>query len=98
LSLLLILPDGLSDAELVQSKLPIPNILSWGAVLLATSLAYQDSNRRLRSLIPVQENVQQFLPLSIALVLCLHKLFYALLELYKKYKGEQLGPVIKQKT
>jgi hypothetical protein len=28
LSLLLILPDGLSDAELVQSKLPIPNILS----------------------------------------------------------------------
>jgi hypothetical protein len=45
LSLLLILPDGLSDAELVQSKLPIPNILSWGAVLLATSLAYQDSNR-----------------------------------------------------
>jgi hypothetical protein len=46
----------------------------------------------------VRENVQQLLPLSIALVLCLHKLFYALLELYKKYKGEQLGPVIKQIT
>ncbi|KAJ7319307.1 P-loop containing nucleoside triphosphate hydrolase protein, partial [Mycena albidolilacea] len=98
LSLLSILPDGLSDAELVQSKLPIPNILSCKSVLLATSLAYQDSNRRLRSLMPVREHVQQFLPPSTALVQCLSKLFYALLELYKKYSGGQLGPVMNQIT
>ncbi|KAJ7859177.1 hypothetical protein B0H14DRAFT_3135276 [Mycena olivaceomarginata] len=48
LSLLSILPDGLSDGELVQYKLPIRNILSCKTALLATSLAYQDSNRRLR--------------------------------------------------
>jgi hypothetical protein len=36
LSLLSILPDGLSDAELVQSKLPMPNILSCKSVLLTT--------------------------------------------------------------
>ncbi|KAJ6482800.1 hypothetical protein C8R45DRAFT_1075837 [Mycena sanguinolenta] len=47
LSLLSILPNGLSDAELVQSKLPIANILSCKATLLATSLAYQNSNKRL---------------------------------------------------
>jgi hypothetical protein len=98
LGLLSILPDGLSDAELVQSKLPIPNILSCKAVLLATSLAYQDSNRRLRSLMPVREHVQQFLPPPIALVQCLCRLFYALLELYKKYQGEQLGPMVTQIT
>ncbi|KAJ7689368.1 hypothetical protein B0H14DRAFT_3176031 [Mycena olivaceomarginata] len=98
LSLLSILPDGLSDAELVQSKLPIPNILSCKSVLLATSLAYQDSNWRLRSLMPVREHVQQFLPPSTALVQCLRKLFYALLELYMKYSGEQLWPVMKQIT
>ncbi|KAJ7799385.1 P-loop containing nucleoside triphosphate hydrolase protein, partial [Mycena olivaceomarginata] len=62
LSLLSILPDGLSDAELVQSNLPIINILSCKTALLATSLAYQDSNRRLRLLVPVREHVQQFLP------------------------------------
>jgi hypothetical protein len=45
---------------------------------------------------PVQEHVQQFLPPSTALVKCLHKLLYALLELYKKYNGEQLGPVMNQ--
>ncbi|KAJ7309479.1 P-loop containing nucleoside triphosphate hydrolase protein, partial [Mycena albidolilacea] len=98
LSLLSILPDGLSDAELVQSKLPIPNILSCKSVLLATSLAYQDSNRRLRSLMPVREHVQRFLPPSTALVQCLRKLFLALLELYMKYKGEQLRPVMNQIT
>ncbi|KAJ7715006.1 hypothetical protein B0H14DRAFT_3171353 [Mycena olivaceomarginata] len=98
LSLLSILPDGLSDAELVQSKLPVRNILSCKTALLATSLAYQDSKRRLRSLMPVREHVQQFLPPSPGLIQCLRKLFYALLELYYKYNGEQLGPVINQIT
>jgi hypothetical protein len=98
LSLLSILPDGLSDAELVQSKLPVRNILSCKTALLATSLAYQDSKRRLRSLMPVREHVQQFLPPSLGLIQCLRKLFYALLELYYKYNGEQLEPVINQIT
>ncbi|KAJ7846198.1 hypothetical protein B0H14DRAFT_3681498 [Mycena olivaceomarginata] len=98
LSLLSILPDGLSDGELVQYKLPIPNILSCKSALLATSLAYQDSNRRLRSLMPMREHVQKFLPPSLALVQCLRKQFYALLELFQKYHGEQLGPVINQIT
>jgi hypothetical protein len=98
LSLLSILPDGLSDAELVQYKLPICNILSSKSALLATSLAYQDGNKRLRSLMPIREHVQKFLPPSLALVQCLCKRFYALLELYQKYNGEQLGPVMNQIT
>ncbi|KAJ7088929.1 P-loop containing nucleoside triphosphate hydrolase protein [Mycena epipterygia] len=52
LSLLSILPDGLSDTELVQIKLPIQNILRCKTALLATSLAYQDDRKRLRSLVP----------------------------------------------
>ncbi|KAJ7711023.1 hypothetical protein B0H14DRAFT_3172270, partial [Mycena olivaceomarginata] len=98
LSLLSILPDGLSDGELIQYKLPIHNILSCKSALLATSLAYQDGNRRLRSLMPMREHVQKFLPPSPALVQCLSKRFYALLELYQKFDGEQLGPVINQIT
>ncbi|KAJ7310709.1 hypothetical protein DFH08DRAFT_823081 [Mycena albidolilacea] len=81
LSLLSILPNGLSDAELVQSKLPISHVLRCKAALQATSLAYQDSNKRLMLMMPS---------------LCKH--FYALLELYQKYNGEQLQPVIKQIT
>ncbi|KAJ6480893.1 P-loop containing nucleoside triphosphate hydrolase protein, partial [Mycena sanguinolenta] len=88
LSLLSILPDGLSDAELVQSELPISNILSCKAILLATSSAYQSSNKRLLVLMPVREHIQQVLPLSPSLVHCLQKHFYALLKLYMKCKGE----------
>ncbi|KAJ7730924.1 hypothetical protein B0H14DRAFT_3616658, partial [Mycena olivaceomarginata] len=63
LSLLSILPDGLSDVVLAQRKLPIPNILACKATLLATSLAYQDSKKRLR-LVPIREYIQQFPPPS----------------------------------
>ncbi|KAJ7742811.1 P-loop containing nucleoside triphosphate hydrolase protein, partial [Mycena metata] len=64
LSLLSILPDGLSDIELTQSNLPISDILSCKSVLLATSLAYKDTKSRLRSLVPVREHIQQFWPPS----------------------------------
>jgi hypothetical protein len=74
LSVLSILPDGLSDDELVQSNLPIPDTFSCKATLLSTSLAYQDRSRRLRLLRPVREHVQQFLPPSLTLIQCLCKL------------------------
>ncbi|KAJ7807761.1 P-loop containing nucleoside triphosphate hydrolase protein, partial [Mycena olivaceomarginata] len=84
LGLLSILPNGISDAEL--------------ASLLATSLAYQDSNKRLRSLMPVREHIQQFLPPSQSLIHTFCKYLYELLELYQKYNGEKLQPVVNQVT
>jgi hypothetical protein len=96
LALLSILPDGLSDVELVQSNFPIPNILGCKATLLATSLAYQDELKRLRSLVPVREYVQQFLPPASLLTESLGKHFHSLLDLWKKYNGEQRKPVINQ--
>ncbi|KAJ6480970.1 hypothetical protein C8R45DRAFT_932874 [Mycena sanguinolenta] len=98
LSLLSILPNGLSDADLVQSKLPIPNILTCKVALLATSLAYQNSNKRLMALVPVREHIQQFLPPSPILVHSLRKHFYTLLELYNKHNDENLYPVVSQIT
>ncbi|KAJ7323160.1 hypothetical protein DFH08DRAFT_817739 [Mycena albidolilacea] len=42
LSLMSLLPDGISDTDLVQSKPPIPEILKCKATLVCTSLAYVD--------------------------------------------------------
>ncbi|KAJ7796490.1 hypothetical protein B0H14DRAFT_3550792 [Mycena olivaceomarginata] len=98
LSLLSILPDGLTAAQLAHGNLPISNILSCKAALLATSLAYQDSNKCLRSLVPIREHIQQFLPPSKALIQSVCRHFYALLELYQTYNGEQLQPVMNQIT
>ncbi|KAJ7301887.1 P-loop containing nucleoside triphosphate hydrolase protein, partial [Mycena albidolilacea] len=98
LSLLSILPDGLSDFELVQGNLSISNILACKAILLATSLAYQDSKKRLRSLVPIREHIQQFSPPSTFLTQLLCKHFYSLLELYQRYDGEQLRHIVSQIT
>ncbi|KAJ7711092.1 P-loop containing nucleoside triphosphate hydrolase protein, partial [Mycena metata] len=64
LSLLSILPEGLSDDQLTRDDLPITDILSCKSVLLATSLAYKDTKHRLRSLVPIREHIQQFSPPS----------------------------------
>ncbi|KAJ6592260.1 P-loop containing nucleoside triphosphate hydrolase protein, partial [Mycena vulgaris] len=59
LSLLSLLPDGLSDIELVQSKLPIKDILHCKAVLLSTSLAYSDDQARVKVLVPIREYMKK---------------------------------------
>ncbi|KAJ7493525.1 P-loop containing nucleoside triphosphate hydrolase protein, partial [Mycena latifolia] len=87
LSLLSILPDGLSDVELLQSKLSIKDILGCKATLLGTSLAYIDENRRLRYLVPIREHVLQFHPPSAHLISPLRKHFHSLLELLDKFRG-----------
>ncbi|KAJ7711197.1 P-loop containing nucleoside triphosphate hydrolase protein, partial [Mycena metata] len=87
LHLLSILPDGLSDAELTQSNLPIGNIQACRSVLIATSLAYKDTKSRLRSLVPIREHIQQFSPPSETLVQAIRKSFHYLLARYQKHSG-----------
>lgn len=55
LSLLSILPDGLSDAELLGASLPIQDPQTCRAVLLTgkTSLAYNDDKKQLKLLVPL---------------------------------------------
>ncbi|KAJ7493526.1 hypothetical protein FB451DRAFT_1490663 [Mycena latifolia] len=88
LSLLSILPDGLSDVELIQSNLPIQEILGCKATLLGTSLAYTDDSKRLRSLVPIREHVLQFYPPLAHLIQPLQKHFHMLLDLYQRYRGQ----------
>ncbi|KAJ7467632.1 hypothetical protein FB451DRAFT_395234 [Mycena latifolia] len=89
LSLLSILPDGLSNVELLQSNLPIPDIRTCKAVLLQTSLAYID-NMRLKVLVPIREHVQHVHPPSPNLVQPLQKHFHSLLDLYRTHFGLQI--------
>ncbi|KAF8149631.1 P-loop containing nucleoside triphosphate hydrolase protein, partial [Mycena galopus ATCC 62051] len=95
LSLLSILPNGLSEGELLGANLGIDNILSCKAVLQATSLAYQDSNKRLLLLMPIREYIQRFLPPSQSHIQLLQSHFFALLNFYHKHRGRaQLQPVV----
>ncbi|KAJ6494141.1 hypothetical protein DFH09DRAFT_946856 [Mycena vulgaris] len=59
LNLLSMLPYGISDVELIQSKLPIKDILRCKAALLSTSLAYSDDQRRVKTLVPIREYMKK---------------------------------------
>jgi hypothetical protein len=87
LSLLSILPDGLSDVELLQSQFPLEKILACKSALLRTALAYTDHRKRLKVLVPVREYVQKNHPPNNTLIYPLFKHYQELLELYKKYQG-----------
>ncbi|KAJ7817942.1 P-loop containing nucleoside triphosphate hydrolase protein, partial [Mycena leptocephala] len=82
LSLLSILPDGISDIELSQSQIPIDNILTCRAALLQTSLAYRDDNKRLKVLVPIREYMAKTHPPMPHLIQPILKHFHKLLEVY----------------
>ncbi|KAJ6473083.1 P-loop containing nucleoside triphosphate hydrolase protein, partial [Mycena sanguinolenta] len=78
LQLLSILPDGLSDVELIQSNLAIPQIRTCKSVLIGTSLAYVDNKKRLKLLVPIREYLQHFHPVAPAIILPLQRHFQSL--------------------
>ncbi|KAJ7734433.1 hypothetical protein B0H16DRAFT_1467562 [Mycena metata] len=82
LSLLSILPDGLSDVELKGSKFPIPDVLGCKAALLRTALAYSDNHKRLKVLVPIREYMQNLLAPTDQMITPLFKHFHKLLEIY----------------
>ncbi|KAJ7453148.1 hypothetical protein FB451DRAFT_1520290 [Mycena latifolia] len=87
LSVLSLLPDGLSDIDLLHSKLPMDNILHCKATLLQTSLAYLDDQRRLKALVPIREYMQKFQPPATKLVQPLVTYFHEFLQVVRKYFG-----------
>ncbi|KAJ7907814.1 hypothetical protein B0H13DRAFT_2499911 [Mycena leptocephala] len=89
LSLLSMLPDGLSDVELLQSKLPVNDILGCKTALLRTTLAYHDEHKRLKALVPIREYMQKNSPPPEHIIKPLFNHFQDLLELYHVYQGTQ---------
>ncbi|KAJ7841100.1 hypothetical protein B0H14DRAFT_2587111 [Mycena olivaceomarginata] len=95
LSLLAILPDGLSDIDLIQSSLPAEDILSCKAVLLGTALAYTDDTKtRLKVLVPIREYMQHHYPASLPFIKGIGRRFEDLLTVWSKYHGQQSGVTV----
>ncbi|KAJ7869895.1 P-loop containing nucleoside triphosphate hydrolase protein [Mycena olivaceomarginata] len=89
LSLLSMLPDGLADSDLIQSKLPIDNILKCKTALMSTALAYSDEHKRLKVLMPIREYLQQHQPPGDHLVQKVFKYFEKMLKFYREYSGSE---------
>ncbi|KAJ7331343.1 hypothetical protein DFH08DRAFT_940036 [Mycena albidolilacea] len=80
LNLLSTLPDGLSDVELLRSKLLPGDLFGCKAALLRTSLAYNDDRKRIKVLVPIREYMQKFHPPSAHITSPLLKYFEQLLQ------------------
>ncbi|KAJ7762612.1 hypothetical protein B0H16DRAFT_517990 [Mycena metata] len=91
LALLSILPDGLSDVELMQSKFPVKDILGCKVALLRTALAYTDDQKHLRVLVPVREYMGRLFPPTKQMITPLLTHFHELLELYRTAFGKESG-------
>ncbi|KAJ7028888.1 P-loop containing nucleoside triphosphate hydrolase protein, partial [Mycena alexandri] len=93
LALLSMLPDGLSDVELRQTKFPITDILGCKATLLRTALAYTDGHKRLKVLVPIREYMGKLFPPTEEMIQPLLKYFQELLESYTAAFGTTSGTV-----
>ncbi|KAF7333355.1 NB-ARC domain-containing protein [Mycena venus] len=90
LSLMSLLSDGISDLDLVQSKLPIPDILKCKTMLVRTSLAYVDHAGRFKVLAPIREYIQTARPPSPLLVQPVRKHLNELLELWRNFMNRSM--------
>ncbi|KAJ7734825.1 hypothetical protein B0H16DRAFT_1327403 [Mycena metata] len=91
LSLLSILPDGLSDVELKQSKFPIKDVLGCKSTLLRTALAYTDDRKHLKVLVPIREYMTKLFPPTDQMIRPLFKHFHELLKFYMADGGKASG-------
>ncbi|KAJ7202432.1 hypothetical protein C8J57DRAFT_1486002 [Mycena rebaudengoi] len=96
LSILSMLPDGLSDANLVQAKLPIPDILSCKATLIQTALAFVGQDQHLKVLVPIREHILSIHPPQNILKLKLREHFHQILDLWHQFKNLNLTDILPQ--
>ncbi|KAJ7277472.1 hypothetical protein C8J57DRAFT_1466013 [Mycena rebaudengoi] len=96
LGILSMLPDGLTDADLVEAKLPISNIMSSRTTLLQTALAFVDKDKRLKVLVPIREYILRIHPPSHALKLQLRLHLHAILDLWNSFHVLNLAQIVSQ--
>jgi hypothetical protein len=83
LSLMSLLSDGISDLDLAQSNIPIPDIPKCKTTLIRTSLAYVDHAGRFKVLAAIRDYIRNARPPSLQLVRPLRRYLIDLLKLYE---------------
>ncbi|KAF7354132.1 NB-ARC domain-containing protein [Mycena venus] len=98
LSLLSILPDGITHDDLRISRVPIPNLMSHSSTLLQTSLAYMDAGRRLRTLSPIREFIRKEYPPTASISKPLREYYRHLLQVVTPSTFLSLGNIVSRIT
>ncbi|KAF8186092.1 hypothetical protein K438DRAFT_1038668 [Mycena galopus ATCC 62051] len=94
LSLLSLLPDGITMHDVNASKVPISQISHSASSLIRTSLAYMDTGGRLKSLVPIREYIRRVHPPSLALSRPLRTYLEHLLLLWTRHRQLASGNLV----
>jgi hypothetical protein len=92
LRILAMLPDGLSNTDMVQAQLPIPDILTCKATLIQTALAFV--GQHLKVLVPIREYILRIHPPTNALKLKLREHFHHILDLWNRFKNLNVADIL----
>ncbi|TFK37776.1 P-loop containing nucleoside triphosphate hydrolase protein [Crucibulum laeve] len=85
LSLLSLLPDGISEATLFQMNLPFDNVVKCRFILVSTSLAYVDNRGRVKALTPIREYIRIHHPPQHELLQSLNAHVHQILDVWTGY-------------
>ncbi|KAJ7284524.1 P-loop containing nucleoside triphosphate hydrolase protein, partial [Mycena rebaudengoi] len=96
LSILSMLPDGLADANFVQAKMPIPDIMSCKATLIQMALAFVGQDQHLTVLVPIREHILSIHPPTDSLKLKLREHFHQILGLWHQFKNINITDILPQ--
>ncbi|KAJ7270477.1 hypothetical protein C8J57DRAFT_1605485 [Mycena rebaudengoi] len=96
LSILSMLPDGLTDSDLVQANLPVANILACKVILIRTSLAYIDKDQRLKALLPIREHIHRAHPPKDELKLKIRQHSHGILDLWNQFRYLNAADIVPQ--
>ncbi|KAJ7239117.1 P-loop containing nucleoside triphosphate hydrolase protein, partial [Mycena rebaudengoi] len=94
LSILSMLPDGLTDADLIQANLPITNILACRTTLIQTSLAFVDQDQYLKVLVPIREHILHVHPPAIFIKRKLREHFHQILDLWNQFEDLNVADIL----
>ncbi|KAJ7684198.1 P-loop containing nucleoside triphosphate hydrolase protein [Mycena polygramma] len=99
LSLVSLLPDGISEGDLLASNVPITGIPGCRSSLLRTSLVYTDRSGRIKSLSPIRGYMQRFHGMaSHSLIQPLWRYFQNLLEVWSSHQDLPSGTLVPRIT
>jgi RecA/RadA recombinase len=96
LGILSMLPDGFTDADLLQAELAIADILASKATLLRTALAFLDKEKRIQVLAPIREHILHSHPPTNTLKLRLRKHFHDILSLWMRHRDLNVAKIVPQ--
>lgn len=98
LSLLSLLPDGISEVNLERTGVPLFSIARCRVTLCRTSLAFVDRDGRLKTLVPIRQYIRRNHPPSLALIRPLHDFMCNLVRPLATWERSPVPGVLQQVT